>query len=77
MGWRFKREWTSVYLWLIHVDVWQKPIQDCKVVILQLKKNFFNFKRKEVSHQVYPTLRKRPIRSHLLKKVPNHLWTHF
>ena len=29
MGWevgmRFKREGTYVYLWLIHVDVWQKP----------------------------------------------------
>ena len=23
-----------LYLWLIHVDVWQKPIQYCKVVIL-------------------------------------------
>ena len=29
-----------VYLWLIHVDVWQKPTQDCKAIILQLK--FFN-----------------------------------
>ena len=27
MGWggRFKREGTYVYLWLSHVDVWQKP----------------------------------------------------
>ena len=23
---RFKREGTYVYLWLIHVDVWQEPI---------------------------------------------------
>ena len=23
--------------WLIHVDVWQKPSQYCKVIILQLK----------------------------------------
>ena len=23
--------------WLIHVDVWQKPPQYCKVIILQLK----------------------------------------
>ena len=28
---------THVYLWLIHVDVWQKPPQYCKVIILQLK----------------------------------------
>ena len=28
---------THVYLWLIHVDVWQKPSQYCKVIILRLK----------------------------------------
>ena len=28
---------THVYLWPIHVDVWQKPSQYCKVTILQLK----------------------------------------
>ena len=41
MGWevgrRFKREGTYIYLWLIHVDVWQKPIQHCNTIILQLK----------------------------------------
>ena len=26
-----------VYLWLIHVDVWQKPIQHCNTIILRLK----------------------------------------
>ena len=26
-----------VYLWLIHVDVWQKQTQFCKAIILQLK----------------------------------------
>ena len=45
MGWKmgetFKREGTYVYLWLIHIVVWQKPIQYCKAIILQLK-NFFN-----------------------------------
>ena len=34
MGGRFKREGTYVYLWLIHVDVWQKPITYCKSIIL-------------------------------------------
>ena len=40
IGWvgRFKREGTYVYLWLIHVDVQQKPRQFCKANILQLKK---------------------------------------
>ena len=32
--------WTYIYLWLIHADVWQKPTQYCKVIILQLKINF-------------------------------------
>ena len=37
VGGRFKREGAYVYLWLIHVDVWQKPTQHCKAIILQLK----------------------------------------
>ena len=28
---------THVHAWLIHVDVWQKPPQYCKVISLQLK----------------------------------------
>ena len=39
VGERFKREGTYVYLWLIHVDVWQKRIQCCGAIILQLKIN--------------------------------------
>ena len=42
MGWEvggsFKRVETYVYLWLIHVDVWQKLTQYCKAII-QLKIN--------------------------------------
>ena len=34
-GKRFKREGTYVYLWL--TEVWQKPNQYCKAIILQLK----------------------------------------
>jgi hypothetical protein len=37
MGERLKREGTFVYLWLIHVDVWQKPAQCYKAIILQYK----------------------------------------
>ena len=37
IGGRFKWEGIYIYLWLIHVVVWQKPIQHCKVIILQLK----------------------------------------
>ena len=28
-----------MYLWLIHVDVWQKLTQYCEIIILQLKIN--------------------------------------
>ena len=41
VGGTFKREGTYVYLWLIHVDGWQKPIQCCKAITLQLKINKF------------------------------------
>jgi len=37
VGERLKRE-VSVYLWLIHVDGWKKPIQYCKPIIPLLKK---------------------------------------
>ena len=39
VGGRLKKERTYVYLWLIHLDVWQKPTQHCKAIILQLKIN--------------------------------------
>ena len=35
-----------VHLWLIHVDVWQKPTQFCKAIILQLK-NKIKIKEKD------------------------------
>ena len=34
-----RRAGTCVHLWLIHADVWQKPTQHCKAMILQLKVN--------------------------------------
>ena len=39
MGWGFRREGTYAYLWMIHADVWQKPAQYYKEIILQLKMN--------------------------------------
>ena len=38
VGGRFRREETYVYLQLTHADVWQKPTQYCKAIILQLRK---------------------------------------
>ena len=55
MGWGGRREggsgWgTHVNPWLIHVNVWQKPLQYCKVISLQLikinEKKFFELKKK-------------------------------
>ena len=40
----FKREGIYVYLWLIHVKVWQKT-KFCKAIILQLKFFFLFLKR--------------------------------
>ena len=40
--WSFKdTKLGNLYLWLIHVDVWQKPTHFCKAIILQLKINKF------------------------------------
>jgi len=41
---RVKKEGTYVYLWLIHVDVWQKPTPYCKAIILPFKINKKNLK---------------------------------
>ena len=45
MGWEvgggFRKEGIYAYLWLIHVDVWQKPTQHCNAIILQIKMNIF------------------------------------
>ena len=50
MGWGGRWEggsgWgTHANPWLIHVNVWQKPLQYCKVISLQLIK--INEKKKE------------------------------
>ena len=36
-GWDGEGWGTYVHPWLIHVNVWQKPPQYCKVISLQLK----------------------------------------
>ena len=38
IGGGFQRKGIYVYLWLIHVEVWQKTAKFCKAIILQLKK---------------------------------------
>jgi len=36
-GGSFGRKRTYVYLWLIHVDVWERPTQYWRAIILQLR----------------------------------------
>ena len=44
-GGSFKREGIYVYLWLIHVEVWQRTAEFCRAIILQLKKKKINLKK--------------------------------
>ena len=62
-AWEGGSEGTCVYLWLIHVDLWQRPTQYCKAIILQLKVNRLK-KKKEMSKlrwwnegEIYPLKR--------------------
>ena len=54
---------NTVYPWLIHVNVWQKPLQFCKVISLKLikkkKKKTWEKKRKE----------KYPLHTHFLEII--------
>ena len=47
IGGRFKREGIYVYIWLIHVEVWQKTVKFWRAIILWLKskKKKFFFKK--------------------------------
>ena len=62
MGWeivvKFKREGTYVYLRLIHIEVWEKPTQHCKVIIFRLKIGFFKVNKQ--SRNRIATLREFP-----------------
>ena len=67
MGWGGRREggwgWgTHVNPWLIHVNVWQKPLQYCKVISLQLikkKKKMWESKREYTAWELSKTESKR------------------
>ena len=53
MGWGWRWEggsgWgTHVNTWLIHVNVWQKPLQYCKVISLQLIKINLKKEKKKI-----------------------------
>jgi len=46
VGESFKMEGTYIYLWLIHIDVWQKLSQYCKTIILHSKIKYCKNKKK-------------------------------
>ena len=46
VGGRFKKEGTYVYLWPIHVDVWQKPITILLISYPLIKDKKLKFKKK-------------------------------
>ena len=48
-----KKEGTHVSLWLTHVDVWQKPTQYYKTIILQLKISKLKKSRVEEKENVF------------------------
>ena len=61
MGWGGRWEggsgWgTHVNPWLIHVNVWQKPLQYCKVISLQLIKIIGGKKEKKVREILWGSL---------------------
>ena len=56
VGGRFRREGTELYLWLVHVDVCQKPAQYCKAIILQFKINRQSKKKQKEYYQQFNNL---------------------
>ena len=48
-----KREGKYIYLWLIHVDVWQKTTKYCKAIILQLKKKQIKSDKKKRNYGIH------------------------
>ena len=46
-------QWTHVHPWLIHVNVWQKPPQYCKVISLELKQIIILLKSVFLAFQSY------------------------
>ena len=55
---KLRRESICVYLWLIHIVVWQKLTQHCKAIILQLKKK----KHCQISNAVRAVTRQKKLK---------------
>ena len=51
---------THVHSWLIHVNVWQKPLQYCKVISLQLKKKNTGVGNHSLLQGIFPAQESNP-----------------
>ena len=60
---------THVNPWLIHLNVWQKLLQYCKVISLQLIKINGKKKRKKKKETEFPVLSSRSLFFSILYKV--------
>ena len=49
----FKKEGKYLFIWLVHADVWQKPTQHCKAIILQLK---IKIKNKDNAYKIFSSV---------------------
>ena len=62
-----------VHLWLIHVDVWQKPTTFCKAIILQFKNKLKTWlkakKKKVIQYYLKNTLSSSPA-AQMVKNLP-------
>ena len=72
MGWGGRWEggsgWgTHVNPWLIHVNVWQKPLQYCKVISLQLIK--INEEKKKMGIFLYFAIWKYSLKQSLVSSL--------
>ena len=56
---------THVQPWLIHVNVWQKPLQYCKVISLQIKLINYFFKKNSKKTKSRQTTRRQEVPSPL------------
>ena len=70
VGEGFRREGTHVCLLPIHVDVWQKPSQYCKVIILKINKFKINEKGEVTT---YPIEIQRVIRDYYKQLCANKI----
>ena len=73
VGGRFEREGAYSCLWLIHVDIWQKPTQYCKAILFQLKVNTFFKKCINRSHLRYYNENRKTCHTDCLNIFANHI----